>query len=373
MTTCRRRSMSSKIATAQRRKLMYARYHHRRAWLLATMVVLMIVSGCGSERAGPFRRLAPDPASQPDASTDADSAGHPDVLDADADAGPSGAPDASPPTDADTDAIPVDTRPYTVLSTRLLTADGPNAGRDVYDIIRAFGGARPIESPDLYPENHPEVPHITEATDDVVGNHFVFVIHRDSDIDRDRTEITDRQRNEIKTYDGSENALKGFEGETMVLQWLFQINAEMEVSRRFTHFFQLKAVGGNDSQPILTVSGAERSSEDGIEVRHSPLQSTTILDRRDWGLVTGQWLKAYCRATFSNDGDLRFIITRLRDGEVIFDIDRTGLDLWRGESDDHFVRPKWGIYRSILEPDNLRPDEEVVRFARFSVDKVELE
>jgi len=64
------------------------------------------------------------------------------------------------------------------------------------------------------------------------------------------------------------------------------------------------------------------------------------------------------------------IVTRMRDDAVIFDIDIAELDLWRGESPDHFVRPKWGIYRSIVERDNLRPDEEQVRFADFEVSQV---
>ena len=214
--------------------------------------------------------------------------------------------------------------------------------------------------------------HIYEDTDATVGNHFVFIIHRDIDIDRDRVDITDRQRNEIKTYDRSEEAVKGFENETFIYQWKFRINPDMEVSTRFTHLFQLKAVGGDDSHPILTISGAERSGEDGIEVRYSPLQADTILARSDWGLVTGEWLTAYCRATFAESGDLRLIVTRMRDGAVIFDIDETGLDLWRGEDASHFVRPKWGIYRSILDRDNLRPEEEWVRFANFSVSEVML-
>ena len=123
----------------------------------------------------------------------------------------------------------------------------------------------------------------------------------------------------------------------------------------------------------MTISGAERSGQDGIEVRHSPLVDTTIVARRDWALVTGEWLQAYCRATFADDGELRLIVVRKRDGEVIFDIEQGGLDLWRGESTNHFVRPKWGIYRSIADPDNLRAEEEIVRFADFVVDKVALQ
>ncbi|MEL7186984.1 MAG: hypothetical protein AAFN50_11215 [Pseudomonadota bacterium] len=268
------------------------------------------------------------------------------------------------------DPKPVDSLEYSVLTTRTLDADGDMVGLDAYDLIRDFGGPNPIEAPDLYPINHPDVRHIYEDNDAVVGDHFVFIIHRDIDIDRDRVENDDRQRNEIKTYNSSEEAVKGYENETFVFRWKFRINEGMEVSTRFTHLFQLKAVGGPDSQPILTISGAERSGSDGIEVRHSPLQDHTVLERTDWSAVTGEWLDAYCRVTFSDSGGLRLIVTRMSDDGVIFDIDETGLDLWRGEDPSHFVRPKWGIYRSILDLDNLRPDEENVRFANFSISEV---
>ena len=239
-------------------------------------------------------------------------------------------------------STPTDELQYTVLTSRTLDADGDQLGLDTYDLIRAFGGPNPIEAPDLYPINHPEVRHIYEDFDAVIGNHFVFIIHRDIDIDRDRVQNDDRQRNEIKTYSSSEEAVKGFENETFIYRWKFKINDSMEVSTRFSHFFQLKAIGGPDSQPILTISGAERSGEDGIEVRYSPLQADTILQRTDWSRVTGEWLEAYCRVTFAESGDLRLIVTRMTDDAVIFDIDEQGLDLWRGEDASHFVRPQVG-------------------------------
>ena len=43
--------------------------------------------------------------------------------------------------------------------------------------------------------------------------------------------------------------------------------------------------------------------------------------------------------------------------------------MWRGFSDDDFARPKWGIYRSIVETGSLRGDEEQVRFADFVIKK----
>ncbi len=259
---------------------------------------------------------------------------------------------------------------YDVSTTRILEADGEGRGLTAHDLVREFGGAEPIESPDLYPTNHPGAPHIYEGLDDAVGDHFVFVIHRDEDRDRDRLDITDRQRNEIKTYAGSESAVKGFEDETMVFRWKFRINSQMAVSTRFSHFFQLKAVGGLDSQPVITITGNERSSEDGMEIRHSAATEDTVLERISWSDVTGEWLEVYCRAHFSDNGDFRFILRRMHDDKILFDIDESELDLWRGESSEHFVRPKWGIYRSLADADNLRSNEEDVRFANFRVEKV---
>jgi len=244
--------------------------------------------------------------------------------------------------------IDADQSLYAVSTTRTLEADGVGIGLTAYELIRDFGGANPIESPDLYAINHPGAPHIYEDFDNDIGDHFVFVIHRDEDRDRDRLDITDRQRNEIKTYASSESAVKGYEDETMVFRWKFRINSQMAVSTRFSHFFQLKAVGGLDSQPIIT----------------------TVLDRINWNDVTGEWLEVYCRARFSDQGDFRLIIRRIRDDQILFDIDESELDLWRGESSEHFVRPKWGIYRSLADADNLRSNEEIVRFANFQVEKV---
>ena len=265
--------------------------------------------------------------------------------------------------------LPEDEEQFDSLSLRTLSADGEGQV-DTYDLIKNFAGPNPIEAPDLYEINHPGSPHIFEATDQDVGDHFVFVIHRDEDRDRDRLDITDRQRNEIKTYDKSEDAVKAYEDEVMIYRWKFKIESGISLTTRFSHFFQLKAVGGDDSMPIITLTGNVQSGDDGFEIRHSPLSSTTGLARTDRDKVEGRWLTAYVRATFSEEGDLRMIIVDEATQEVIFDISEQGLDMWRGTAGDHFVRPKWGIYRSLAEKEDLRDEEEVVRFANFEVEKV---
>ena len=265
--------------------------------------------------------------------------------------------------------LPEDEDQFDSLSVRSLVADGEGQV-DTYDLIRNFAGPNPIEAPDLYEINHPGAPHIFEELDESIGNHFVFVIHRDDDRDRDRLDITDRQRNEIKTYDKSEDAVKAYEDEVMIYRWKFKIEPGISLTSRFSHFFQLKAVGGDDSQPLITITGNVQSGDDGFEIRHSPLTSTVDLARVSRDKVEGRWLTAYVRATFSEDGDFRMIIVDEVEREVVFDISEQGLDMWRGNAADHFVRPKWGIYRSLAEKESLRPDVEVVRFADFEVEKV---
>ncbi len=258
---------------------------------------------------------------------------------------------------------------YQVVSSRELVADGIS-GIDTYELIRNFGGPRSLETPDLYPINHPLMRHIVEDTDQSVGHHFVFKLHRDIDRDRDREEIMDRQRNEIKTYAQSEDAVKGFEHEIVILTWKFFIPAELSLSTRFTHFFQLKAVGGNDSQPILTLTGNNESDGDGYEIRHSPHEYDVELARVSRSKLDARWMRAYVRVKLSNEGNLRLIVSDLLSEEIVFDIKRENIDMWRGTSAAHFVRPKWGIYRSLSDSFNLRPQEEIVRFADFQISKV---
>lgn len=257
---------------------------------------------------------------------------------------------------------------FEILSTVRLDSDGAG-GIDTYTLIRNAFGPDSIEAPDLYPNNHPGMPHIIEDTDADVGNHFVFKIHRDQDWDRDTyPTTTDRQRNEIKTYEGSTESLKARQGESFFITWKFRINDTMPVSKNFSHFFQLKGVNGDDAQPLITITGAKHTNGDSIEIRHSSATGTPddILNTASWAAARGQWLSVSCLATFSDQGSVALTVTTMN-GQVLLTTNVNNLDMWRAGD---FIRPKWGIYRSLMDPTNLRPDEETVRFANFSVSKV---
>ena len=89
---------------------------------------------------------------------------------------------------------------FIVTQETTLNADGENTGLSAYTLIENAFSEGAIESPDMYSGNHQNVVHIIEDTDSTVGNHFVFLAHRDEDQDKDKG-ATDRQRNEIKAFD----------------------------------------------------------------------------------------------------------------------------------------------------------------------------
>lgn len=273
------------------------------------------------------------------------------------------------------------------ISHVLLQSDGVDSGLDAYTLIENAFGEGSIESPDLYAGNHESVVHIIEDTDTIIGSHFVFLAHRDDDQDKDKG-ASDRQRNEIKTYDKSPQETLAFEGETFQYSWKFKVSSELELTSKFSHFFQIKArnesndnTNGNDDQPIITLSGAQKNSTGNqLQVRYSAgfdeNGNSTGLDKNlietDWSLITDEWVEVFVQATFSESGKLDMTLTRLSDNAEIFNISEQNIDMWRGFNDDDFARPKWGIYRSIVETDSLRVDEERVRFADFSITRGKL-
>jgi len=265
-----------------------------------------------------------------------------------------------------------------------LKADGPETGKSAHKLIQKAFGKKSIETPDLYASNHTDTPHIIEAIDEIVGPHFIFLAHRDNDHDRDKG-ATDRQRNEIKTYDKSKRRLKGYEGETVQYRWKFKIDDGFEFSKNFTHFFQIKAKNlskgpsskDSDQFPVLTFTGSESSNAGTVfQLRHSPSLDEngqrvkfSKLVEQDMSRFTGQWIEFFVQTSYEDHGQLIVQAKNIETGEMLIDFQDDDIDMWRGESRQDFARPKWGIYRSLKNKDSLRSEEESARFADFSIRK----
>lgn len=242
-----------------------------------------------------------------------------------------------------------------------LKADGPG---NTYELISSVlaPGSNPIEVPDC---GHPEFGrHIDEVFDDEL-NAYVFQFHLHTEADDDRCINFDRQRNEIKTFDKSPDNLKGLEGETVVYKWKVRLAEGFQSSPNFTHLHQLKAVGATvASTPMYTLT-TRKSSPDRLELRYAENDDQITLKRTDLAPLIGVWMEITETITYGVQGAYAIEIRRI-DGELLFDYHNTSIQNWQPGTE--FVRPKWGIYRSLINAQDLR--DEIVRYTDFSIEEI---
>jgi hypothetical protein len=223
----------------------------------------------------------------------------------------------------------------------LLTADGPGG---TYEMIRPLYGT---EVPDC---GHP-VPHITEELDSELKKN-VFVFHAHVNQDDDRCGAKDRQRTEIR---GHVDELVGIEGKTTYYRWKFRLPEGFQSSGAFTHIMQVKS---GEAAPILTLT--PRSGNLSIDGRVG-VRGTTALSK-----FLGVWVSADMRILYAANGHLELTIRRVSDGMVLFQ-HAGDAHTWDGAGAGGHD-PKWGIYRSLDQRNQLR--DEQIRFADFCVSHV---
>ena len=214
-----------------------------------------------------------------------------------------------------------------------------------------------------------DVRHMFEQYDSTLKKDvFVFNIHRS--IDNDRCINFDRQRVEIKTWDGSPDSLKGRNGETMTHRWKFKLDAGFQPSASFTHIHQIKAGDGSvdTDNPIITFT-VRKSSTNRIEINFvTPMESggnTVRLATVNLQPFLGTWVEVYETLKYGTNGTYALVIKRVSDDSVMLNYSNNNLALWR--TGITFIRPKYGIYRSLLDSNSLR--DESVRFADFYIRK----
>ena len=243
-----------------------------------------------------------------------------------------------------------------------LNADGPG---NTYDLITSVlaPGFDPIEVPDC---SHPDFgEHIDELFDNELNtNVFRFFIHTDPD--NDRCINFDRQRNEIKTYDKSPDNLLGVENETVVYKWKFKLPAGFQSSPNFTHVHQLKSVGGSlESMPMYTLT-TRKSSPDRLELRYAETDTQVTLAQTELAPLIDVWLEVTETISYGVSGTYEITIKRVSDDSILFEYTNNSIVNWRPNAD--FVRPKWGIYRSLINAQDLR--NEALLFANFSIEEL---
>ena len=228
-----------------------------------------------------------------------------------------------------------------------LNANGPgNTFEEITASFAAGSDTSAVEDPQCIHAGR----HITEVWDATLGKYvYQFVMHVAQD--NDRCINFDRQRVEIKTYDPSPSSLKGVTGETILYKWRFKIPVGFKPSTSFTHIHQIKAVGGNDADPLITLT-VRKSSPNKVELIHNNVTKVSIVNL---SLFEGNWVE--CTEAIYVDslhGTYSMVIKKVSDGSTILSYSNN--DLMTIRSDNTFIRPKWGIYRSLNSPADLRDD-----------------
>ena len=259
-----------------------------------------------------------------------------------------------------------------VFSQALLNADA--VSNNTYELINSVlaPGAVAEETPDAFHTAFGR--HIAEVFDTDLNQYvFEFYIHSSvtNELQDEATGDTDRQRVEIKTYASSPASLKGVSGDNVTYKWRFRLPVGFQPSPNFTHIHQVKAVDGDDGNPIFTLTPRYKSTGNQLELIYTDGRSasnnfTNKLASVDLSLFTGNWVEATEKIKVDSlVGTYSILITNVKTGATI--LSYSGSNLCTIRATNSFIRPKWGIYRSIASISYLR--DEAVRFNSFSVGK----
>ena len=255
-------------------------------------------------------------------------------------------------------------QPAMSLASELLKFNADES-RDPYKIINKHlveSDGNAIESPDC---GHKEFgPHITQEFDYLLKK-TVFRFYLHLELDDDRCKNQDRQRNEIKVYDKSPEWLKARKGDEFTYSWKFKIDQTFQASNSFTHLHQLKAVGGRDKNPLLTFTARIGSEGEAsyFEVRHNRDSKAKKLIEFNLDGFVGEWVFVKEKIKFGPYGSYYLEIKSIKTGKPIINYENNSIYMW--SEDAIFIRPKWGIYRSLNEKNMIK--DEVISYADFYI------
>ena len=114
--------------------------------------------------------------------------------------------------------------------------------------------------------------------------------------------------------------------------------------------------------PQITLTTRD-GNPDQLELRYAESLTQVTLDKVDLAPFLGTWCEATERVLFGENGTYEIKITRVSDNTTLFSYSNNEIRMWKTEAD--FIRPKWGIYRSIVFAEMLR--DETVLYNNFSI------
>jgi hypothetical protein len=176
----------------------------------------------------------------------------------------------------------------------------------------------------------------------VEGDHYRFDIYRD---DRDSTGGGDRQRTESKGMVAGGTKLKMRDGETWRITYELFMPTSLHGTSKFSHIFQLKTPATNGG-PWVTLSLSRSGGSELMRLRALSTDGSPDIGSTGLAPLRNKWITVELTFKIGSSGTGRFVV---RDGTggsapVVVDKSRSGLNI---PDQGDYVRPKWGIYRSV--------------------------
>ena len=246
----------------------------------------------------------------------------------------------------------------------ILNANGPGNTYELINSILAPLTNPAEEAPDMTNGTHASFGrHIAEVWDSSL-NKYVFEFYIHPAIDNDISTLdTNKQRVEIKTYAPSPDSMKGIVGDLMTFKWMFRLPQGFQPSPYFTHIHQIKGVNGDDGDPIFTITPVILNGKNKLQLRYvadstqgnsnNPFTSLTTANLSSF---QGVWVQVTEVIKFdtTTKGTYSIKITKVGDTTSMLRYSSNAIKTMRVSNS--FVRPKWGIYRSVLTRSYLRDD-----------------
>jgi hypothetical protein len=176
----------------------------------------------------------------------------------------------------------------------------------------------------------------------VEGDHYRFDIYKD---DLDSTGDGDRQRTESKGMVSNDKTLKMKNGETWTISYEMFMPTTLHGTSKFTHIFQLKTPATNGG-PWITLDLSRSGSSEKFRARAYGMSGSPDIVSTDLSPLRNKWITVEWTFTIGSKGKARFVVRNGTGSGAPVVGDKTMSNVNIPDEGD-YVRPKWGIYRSI--------------------------
>ena len=227
-------------------------------------------------------------------------------------------------------AAPIALRPLASAFAAPTTLWHPNPATDG---LKAFEGIEADRG-----NKHPDRKYVVVEG----GDHYRFNIWAD---DRDTTGGGDRQRTESKGMVQNGTALKMKNGETWTIAYDMYMPGSLHGTSKFTHIFQTKTPSTN-AGPWVTVDLSRDGSTEIIQARAYANSGSPAIAKANLAPLRDKWINISLTLTIGAKGACTAVI-RSGEGSGAPIAAQGHLSNVNIPDQGDYVRPKWGIYRSV--------------------------